>query len=115
MAIVIKKVCPNADVTRRRAWKNLKAGALIKACRKSQVCAGHTLDVVGVIRVVSVRSERLDAITKADVNREGFPDMSVNTFIEFFCRTMGCRPHESVRRIEFEFFLAPSRQLGLDL
>lgn len=54
--------------------------------------------------VVSIRHERLDEITPADVVREGFPEMTPLQFIEMFCEThQGCTPATIVNRIEFKY------------
>lgn len=42
------------DVTRRMGWRQLRPDAIVKACPKSQVGRGQTIQVVGVIRVLHV-------------------------------------------------------------
>lgn len=91
-------------VTRRLGWKTLKPGDLLCACRK---CMGlkpsESIERLGTIRVVSVRREPLDAITTADVAREGFRGMSPEEFVRMFCDHMGGVPEQDVTRIEFEY------------
>lgn len=91
-------------VTRRIGWEFLKAGDQICAVRKAQgLKAGEKIDRLGTVRVVSVRFERLSAITAADVAREGFFGRSPEWFVEFFCGThVGCDRNTVVARIEFE-------------
>lgn len=91
------------DVTRRIGWKDLKPGTVLRACRKCQgIKKGESVEPLGLIRVLSVRSEPLDAIDQADVIREGFPDMTPAEFVAMFCQHMGCEPSQAVNRIEFE-------------
>lgn len=76
------------DVTRRLGWLKLKAGDRLQACEKCMgLKKGEPLVVLGTIEVVSVRRERLDAITDDDVVREGFFAQDAAWFIAFFCRT----------------------------
>ncbi|MBI1383022.1 MAG: hypothetical protein GC161_18280 [Planctomycetaceae bacterium] len=59
---------------------------------------------LAMIRVVSVRRERLDAIDADDVVREGLPEATTpEAFVQRFCRAMKCRPDDLVTRIEFEY------------
>ena len=56
----------------------------------------------GYRRVVSVREERLGAITPEDVEREGFPGKSPEWFIEMYCAPGKPDPGRPVTRIEYE-------------
>src|SRR3990167_7968282 len=95
------------DVTRRLGWKDLQPGTLLCGVRKAMgLRKGEQVERLGVIRVVSVRMERLDVITHADVAREGFPNMTPADFVTFFCAAMGCNPTIEVTRIEFEHVCA---------
>jgi hypothetical protein len=91
------------DVTRRLGWANLQPGTKLQAVHKSQGRRkGEPAIKLGVIEVVSVRRERLDAITDDDCRREGFPQMGKWQFIELFCQhNKGCCPSTVVTRIEF--------------
>lgn len=90
------------DVTRRLNWLKTKAGDRIRAVKQVQgIKLGEKVVDLGVIEVVSVRRERLDAITPDDVRREGYPGMSPFQFVEMFGRKMGCQPSTVVTRIEF--------------
>lgn len=92
-------------VTRRMGWKFLKRGDFLQACEKCQgLGPGGKLVRLGAIRVVSVRREPLSGILAADVAREGFPEMTRDQFIEFFCEGhKGCTRLTIVTRIEFEY------------
>lgn len=108
-------------VTRRLGWKTAKAGDLLQPVLRAQgLNKGERVQKLGgPIRVVSVRRERLGAITRADVVREGFPSMTVAEFIEMFGRshrireitagrkhlrmTRPCGPDDEVTRIEFAY------------
>ena len=90
------------DVTRRLGWLNLEAGAELRAVNKVMgFRKGERATVLGVVEVVSVRRERLDAITAADVRREGFPSMTPADFVAMFTKAMGCKPSTEITRIEF--------------
>lgn len=90
-------------VTRRLGWAFLKAGDDLLAVRKCMgLKRGERQTVLANIRVVSVRRERLYNITRSDVAREGFPDMSPAAFVNMFCKAMGCKPSAFVTRIEFK-------------
>lgn len=91
------------DVTRRMGWLRLQTGDVLMACRKCMgLKPGETIVRLGEITVLSVRREPLDAITLDDVRREGFPGMTPEQFIAFFCKGhAGCRPDSIVTRIEF--------------
>jgi hypothetical protein len=91
-------------VTRRLGWLMLKPGDRLTLCRKVMGRKkGEPLVRVAEVEVVSVRRERLDAITIDDVVSEGF-GMSPSGFVEFFCRThKGCGPDTIVTRIEWRY------------
>ena len=89
-------------VTRRLGWRFLKPGDRVRAVEKAQgLKRGERVKPLGVIEIVSVRDEPLDAIDADDCRREGFPDLSPGQFVEMFCGSMGCKPSSLVRRIEF--------------
>lgn len=107
-------------VTRRTGWKNLKPGDRLLAVRKAMgLKAGEKIQPLCEIEVVSVRQERLDAITPADVLAEGFPAWTsdVGEFVRMFCEhhrvsewvgwpnhhkiTRSMRADDEVTRIEF--------------
>jgi hypothetical protein len=84
-------------VTRRLGWIFAKVGDLYLAVDKIRTKNAKEL---GVIEVVSVRSERLFDITDDDVAREGFPGKTASWFIGFF---NGAADDPMVRRIEFRY------------
>lgn len=91
------------DVTRRLGWSTLARGDVLKAVRKAQgLRAGERQELLGLIRVVSTRRERLDAITLDEVRREGFAGKTPADFIRLFCEANRCEPSTVVTRIEFE-------------
>lgn len=91
-------------VTRRIGWANLQPGTRLLAVRKAMgLKAGEKMQALCEIEVVSVRRERIDAITPADVLAEGFPHWTnqVGEFVAMFCKHMNVRPENEVTRIEF--------------
>lgn len=91
------------DVTRRIGWRTLTAGTRLQAVRKGMgLKKGEKAHVLGVVEIVGVRRERLDAITEVDCDREGFPLMGPAEFVLMFCRAMSCQPDTIVARIEFK-------------
>lgn len=95
-------------VTRRLGWRFLKPGDRLTLCRKvmGRRRADGTVEPLvrlAEVEVVSVRSEPLDAIGHADVEREGFPFRTTDWFIAFFCKHMGGAPDQIVTRIEWRY------------
>jgi hypothetical protein len=97
------------DVTRRLGWwdtKNdrprLRPREVFMGAQKCQgLRKGEKVVPLGESEHVSSRRERVDAITPDDVRREGFPDMTVEEFIAFFCRANRCQRDTLITRIEF--------------
>jgi len=91
------------DVTRRLGWSSLKAGDIVCAVEKGMgLKKGEKVKRIGLIEIVSVTQEQLWKITKADVIREGFPEMTASEFIDMFCDTHKCTMYQWVNRIEFK-------------
>lgn len=92
-------------VTRRDGWAFLKQGDRVRAVRKSRgLRSGEKLAPLRVLEVALVTREPLSAITREEVIREGFPDMTREEFISMFCAThKGCTPETEITRIEFRF------------
>ena len=99
-------------VTRRLGWENLKPGQMLNACVKCMgLKPGEQIQRLGQIRVVRVTREPLFAMMrdraygKKEAEREGFPHMDGEQFVEMFCAHMrprhGCNTR--VTRIEFEY------------
>lgn len=98
-------------VTRRLGWEKLGPGERLLAVDKLRTRSAQKL---AVIEIVSVRREKLNAITNEDVIREGDPfprpeyqrdsvDIPRKRFVEEFCRSMKCVPDTIVTRIEFRY------------
>lgn len=97
-------------VTRRVGWKRLKAGDTLTAVVKGMgLKKGEKVEVLGRIRIVSVRWEWLSKIReeKDGAAREGFPEMTADQFIAFFLKSHKDPNHVGenlpVTRIEFEY------------
>jgi hypothetical protein len=91
-------------VTRRLGWWNLKPGTILQAVEKAQgLRKGEHVKPICLIRVVSVRRERLIAIRREDPVREGFPELTTAGFMAMFCRANRCDVGEWVNRIAFEY------------
>ena len=91
------------DVTRRFGWWNVKAGDVLMAVEKGMgLKPGESIKRLGLIRVVSVSREPLDAITQADVIREGFPNWTPKQFVDFLVKHYALKSRSKlVNRIEF--------------
>jgi len=98
------------DVTRRLGWEFLKVGDRLHGCKK---CMGLRPDEPLVrlhdIEVTIIRRERLDRIVtdpvygSEELRREGFPFMSPDEFVAFFCASHPkCTPESVITRIEFK-------------
>lgn len=98
-------VARSKTVTRRLGWLMLKQGDHLTLCKKVQGRKkGEPLVRITDVEVLSVRRERLDAITRAEVDAEGFPRLSPAEFIAFFCGShKGCEPGTEVTRIEWRY------------
>ncbi len=90
------------DVTRRLGWDFLQPGDLLWAVKKAMgLRKGEQIQRLGLIEIVSVRAEPLNAITKEDVAREGFPQWTPAEFINFFAGHNEVPQDTIVNRIEF--------------
>lgn len=95
--------CKTKTVTRRLRWHWARPGMQVLAVSQCMgLRRGQAAEVYGVIEILSVRRERLDAITPEDVVAEGFPEMSPSGFVQMFCRHMKCDPGIVVTRVEFK-------------
>lgn len=91
--------------TRRLGWLDLKPGAVLQACVKCQgLKKGEKVQRIGLIQVVSVRTEPLDSITRAAVDAEGFPDYTVDEFVDMFTRHNKCHRWTTVTVIKFRHY-----------
>lgn len=97
-------------VTRRRGWKNLKPGTLIRAVRKGMgLKPGEQIEPLAILRVVNVCREPLNMMMLAeqygqrDCVKEGFPELNEYQFVRMFCDHMGGDDDQIVTRIEFRY------------
>ncbi len=91
-------------VTRRLNWLNLKPGTQLRAVRKAMGLAkGEKQEFLKTIEVVAVERQFLDDISKEDVIREGFPNLSPRQFVDKFCKAMNCAQRTIVTVIEFKY------------
>lgn len=104
-------------VTRRKGWAYLRPGERITLCRKVMGRRpGEPLVRLAEVEVLDVRREPLDAITVADVAREGFPGMSTEEFMRrFFIDAQGIQPIDTVTRIEWAYLDDAGEQLSLNI
>lgn len=96
-------------VTRRTGWANVKPGTVILAVTKTMgLKKGERAEVLGTIRVRSVRREELGALFQLpygeeEMELEGFPGRDPGEFVAWLCRrSPGVTPQTVVSRIEFE-------------
>lgn len=90
------------DVTRRFGWWFLKPGDQVWAVEKAMgLKKGEGVKRIGLIEIVSVREEPLNAITHDDCAREGFPDFYPADFVGMLTSHYGCEDTKPVNRIEF--------------
>jgi hypothetical protein len=101
-------------VTRRDGWWNLKPGDRVMGCERCMgLKKGEKIKTLGVIEVVSVRGEPLDAIANEPngCTLEGFPewDGDPQQFIDFYCEGTTKDSRDPVNRIEFKYINPPSQ------
>jgi hypothetical protein len=90
-------------VTRRLGWWFLQPGDVVKAVEKARgLKKGEKVKPLGLMRIVSARSEPLYAITDDDVVREGNTEWTREQYIEKFIRQNKISADTLVNRIEFE-------------
>jgi hypothetical protein len=105
----------NKTCTRRLGWKDLQVGTLLWAVEKSQgLKRGEKVRRLAVIEVVDNRQEPLRRLTdderygREGCRQEGFPDLSPEEFLDYFCRTnRGCEPDTIITRIGFRYVIRP--------
>lgn len=109
------------DVTRRLGWSFLKPGDHFMAVEKCQglkkgehvkklgecVCEHNyqepLREIIEFPMRIGFRPSILgpELFCKTETEREGFPNLTPEQFVEMFCREMHCTPETSVNRIEF--------------
>jgi hypothetical protein len=101
-------------VTRRLGWSDLRPGELLQAVEKSMgLKKGERVRRLAVLRARHVWREPLRAATGAAIDEarlEGFPHLTTEEFIAFFCRShRGCTWDTVVTRIEFGYVKVAKR------
>lgn len=92
------------DVTRRFGWWFLRPGDVIMGVEKAMgLKKGEQIKRLGLIEIVTVRPEALNAIMLDDVRREGFPDWNPEQFIDMLIKHYKANPAAIVNRIEFRY------------
>jgi len=94
-------------VTRRVGWWYLQTGDIVNAVEKGMgLKKGEKIKRICQIRIKSALLQELilEKITQEECNKEGFPDLSPQEFIDFICANNKeiwyGRP---IMRIEFEY------------
>ena len=91
-------------VTRRFGWWFLNPGDVVCGVEKAMgLQKGEKIKRLGLIEVISTRSEPLNAITQDDVRREGFPDWTPEQFIQMLVDHYKADPAKVCNRIEFKY------------
>lgn len=91
-------------VTRRFGRWFLKPGDVVCGVEKARgLRKGERVRPLGMICIVSTRSEPLNAITPEDVQREEFPGWSPAQFISMLVDHYKVDPNKIVNLIEYEY------------
>lgn len=91
-------------VTRRFGWWFLKSGDVVRGVEKTMgLKPGEKIKPLGLVRILDTRPEPLDAITQADVVKEGFLEWTPEQFVSMLVEHYGVSPSAKVNRIEFEY------------
>ena len=92
--------------TRRLGWKNLKPGELTQLVEKGQgLKKGEHVKKICVVRILSNQRESLCAIYDEPdgCKREGFPELTPDQFVAFFCNLNNCYQITPVNHIKWEY------------
>jgi hypothetical protein len=89
--------------TRRLGWKFVKPGDVLTLVDRNPRTGKpwQRLADVEVLRVTLYST--LCFIDQASVIDEGFPDLTPEQFVEFFCRTFKCEPRQEVTVIRWRY------------
>lgn len=99
------------DVTRRNGWWDAKPGQKLQGAEKCQgLGKGGKIVKMDVIELVDVREEPLRRMIdepeygRDECRREGFPEMTPEEFVTFWCAGhKGTTPDSTVCRLEFRY------------
>ena len=84
----------------RSVWHRIKPGDRLRAVDKAMgLKRGQKPRELGIIEVVSIRLERLDAITDDDCAREGFPEMRAEFVVLLLAHEVRAEPAGRARRV----------------
>ncbi len=99
-------------VTRRFGWAFLKPGDVVCGVEKAMgLKSGEKIKKLGLIEIVSVRTEALNQITQSDVIKEGFPDWTPDQFIDMLTNHYNnVAPTSLVNRIEYKYLKTEREQ-----
>lgn len=90
--------------TRRLGWDFLKEGDVLNVVDRTMgFKKGESPRHIRKIYVEKTWREPLNNITREGVYAEGFPEMSVKEFIEFFCDSHNCESDTNIRVIQFDY------------
>ncbi len=90
--------------TRRFGWKTLKIGDELQGVKKCQgLKKGEKIEQLCKITITAIRDEPLNAITKADCVKEGFPNYEPMDFVNMIVNHYRCEPDALIRVIDFEY------------
>lgn len=91
-------------VTRRFGWDFLKHGDVVCGVEKGMgLKKGEKIKRLGLIKIISIRKERLCDMDDSDCVKEGFPDLDADSFIDMLCDHYDCLDFAELNRIEFEY------------
>jgi len=91
-------------VTRRFGWWFLKPGDKVRGVRKALgLKKGEKIEPIAEIEILSVSAEPLNAITKEDCIKEGFPEFEPCDFVNMLTKHYKVEPDAIINRIEFRY------------
>lgn len=92
-------------VTRRFGWAKLQPGTILQAVEKGMgLKRGEKAVKLCLIKVKSVKQEPLNVITKDELIKEGFPDITTAEFIKMIMKHYNLKESSIlINRIEFEY------------
>lgn len=101
-ATIAQVLDQSKTVTRRLSRGGMRVGEFLNLADGSR---RPGVRVIGMVRVVSIRQERLTDVTMSDVEAEGFPGLYTAEFCAEFRRIngLGTKDDPAVHRIEFEY------------